>query len=61
MGEELNWHYQIKPLETGRAALRHLSQHVLLDAIQILGQIVSVEQGVSALRELEFSAFISAS
>ena len=39
----------------------YLSQHVLLDAIQILRQIMSVEQGVSALCELEFSAFISAS
>ena len=39
----------------------YLSQHVLLDAIQILMQIMSVEQGVSALCELEFSAFISAS
>ena len=31
---------------------RYLSQHDLLDASQILRQIVSVEQGVSALCEL---------
>jgi len=40
---------------------RYLSQHDMLDAIQILRQIMRVEQGDSALCALEFSAFISTS
>jgi len=40
---------------------RCTSQHDMLDAIKILRQIVSVEQGDSALYVLDFSAFISTS
>ena len=40
---------------------RHLSQYDMLDASQILRQVVSVEQGDSALCALELSAFISTS